>query len=75
MNFDRGDLDKLLKMAELFSNVRDIRDNLLVSVQHNAYCHIFKIRYSLPTGSKVNHQIKHERKDQGLILLLCELII
>jgi hypothetical protein len=64
MKFDQSDQNKLLKMAELFSN---IKDNLVVSVQHNADHHIFKIKYSLATGSKVYHQIKHKRTDQGRI--------
>ncbi|RIA98691.1 hypothetical protein C1645_748995 [Glomus cerebriforme] len=60
MKFIQSDLHKLLKMAELFSSVKD---NLIVSVQHTTDYHIFKIRYSFATGSKVCHQIKHRRKD------------
>src|SRR4051812_21115258 len=72
MIFNDSDLDKLLKMAKLFSK---IKDNLVVSVQHTTYHHIFKIKYSLDTGSKVCHQIKYRRKDQSKNLLLYELII
>jgi len=61
MNFEGSDLGKLLKMAKLFSKVKD---NLLVSVQHTTYHHIFKIKYSFDTGSKVCHQIKYRREDQ-----------
>lgn len=59
-------------MARLFSK---IKDNLLVSVQHNTNHHIFKIKYSLDTGSKMCHQVKYRRKDQSKNLLLYELII
>ena len=67
MKFNSSDQNKLLKMAELFSN---IKDNLIISVQHNADHHIFKIKYSLTTGSKVCHQIKYKRTDQGKILFI-----
>ncbi|GBB91878.1 hypothetical protein RclHR1_01930020 [Rhizophagus clarus] len=56
-----SDLHKLFKMAKLFSKVKD---NLYVSVQHTASHHIFKIKYSLDTGSKMCHQIKYSRESQ-----------
>ncbi|GET63990.1 metal ion transporter [Rhizophagus irregularis DAOM 181602=DAOM 197198] len=62
IKFNDSDLYKLLKMARLFSK---IKDNLLVSVQHNTNHHIFKIKYSLDTGSKMCHQVKYRRKDQN----------